>query len=159
MCRVVGFSFGQAPTGIGYYSICAILVGLVENCSQTKPTDISMEPERFGEICIGKNRCAGTQSFQVIEGLLATDVPLYGSLFLASILTQSYLVQGLGNLCEFWDKPTVISCESQKTSDLCDIYGGWPLFDSFYFALINGYSLGRNHMALARQSAITIAHI
>ena len=40
----------------------------------------------------------------------------------------------------------VISHESQKTSDLWDICGCWPLFDSFDFALISGSSLGRDHV-------------
>ena len=56
VCWVVGLSLVQAPTAIGYYSICAIPVGLVENSSQTRPTGISMELEMSGEICIGKNR-------------------------------------------------------------------------------------------------------
>ena len=89
VCRVVGLSLGQVPTGIGYYNICAILMGLVENSSPTRPTGINMELERLGEIHIGKNVCCGTQSFQVIKWLLAPAVPLGGSLFLASILTQS----------------------------------------------------------------------
>ena len=79
---VVGLSLAQAPTGLGYYSICAILMGLIENSYQTRPIDISVEPERLGKICIGKNRCSGTQSFQVIIGLLAFAAPLDGSLFL-----------------------------------------------------------------------------
>ena len=53
VCWVVGLSLAQAPTGIGYYSICAILTGLVENSSQTRPTGISVELEWSGEICIG----------------------------------------------------------------------------------------------------------
>ena len=69
--QIVGLSLAQVPTGIGYYSICAILVGLVENSSQTRMTGIHVELERSGEICVGKNRCHGLQSFQVIEGLLA----------------------------------------------------------------------------------------
>ena len=88
VCWVVGLSLGQAPTGIGYYSVCAILVGLVENSSQTRPTGISVELERLGEICIGKNRHSGTQSFQVIKGLLAPAIPLNGYLLLARIFPQ-----------------------------------------------------------------------
>ena len=58
---VMGFSLAQASTGIGYYSICAILVGLVEDCSQTRTTGISVKLEWFGEICMCKNRCHGTE--------------------------------------------------------------------------------------------------
>ena len=61
---VVGFSLVQAATGIGYYSICAILAGLVENSSQARPTGISVELERLGEICIGKNRYSGNSLFR-----------------------------------------------------------------------------------------------
>ena len=86
--QVEGLSLGQDPTGTGYYRICAIVMGLVENSSQTRPTGISIELERLGEICVGKNRCSGTQSFQVIKGLSAPAVPLDGSFFLASVLTQ-----------------------------------------------------------------------
>ena len=85
--RIVRLNLAQAPTGIGYYSICAILVGLVENNSQTSPTGISVELKRSGEICLGKNGCCSTQSFQVTKGLLTPAVPQDGSLFLASILT------------------------------------------------------------------------
>ena len=53
VCRVVGLSLAQAPTGIGYYSICAILTGLVENSSQTRPMGISVELEMSDEVCIG----------------------------------------------------------------------------------------------------------
>ena len=87
VCRVMGLSLAQAPTGIGYYSICAILMSLVENSSQPTPTGISVELEGSGEICIDKNRHHGTQSVQVIKGLLAFIVRLNGNLFLASILT------------------------------------------------------------------------
>ena len=58
---VMGFSLAQASTGIGYYSIYAILVGLVKDSSQTRPTGISVKLEWFGEICICKNRCHGTE--------------------------------------------------------------------------------------------------
>ena len=87
MGRVMGFGLCQAPTGIGYHCIHTILVGLVEEGPQARPTGIGMELERPGEICIGKNRCSGAQSFQVIKGLLALVVPPDGGLFLASILT------------------------------------------------------------------------
>ena len=64
VCEVVGFSPGQAPTGIGYYSVCAILMDLVQHSSHARPTGISVELERLGEICIGKNMHSGTQSFR-----------------------------------------------------------------------------------------------
>ena len=83
----MGFSLAQASTGIGYYSICAILMGLVEDSYQPRATGISVKLEWFGEICKCKNRCSGTESFHVIEGLLTLAVPLDGSLFLACIFT------------------------------------------------------------------------
>ena len=89
VCWLVGFSLGEAPTSIGYYHVCVIFMGLIENSSQMRPTSISVELERLGEICINKNRSSGTQSLQVIKGLLAPVIPLSGSLFLASIFTQS----------------------------------------------------------------------
>ena len=77
--RVMGFSLAQASTGIGYYSICVILMGLVEDSPQTRATGISLKLEWFGEIHICKNRCSGTESFQDIKGLLTLAVPLNGS--------------------------------------------------------------------------------
>ena len=121
-------------------------MGLVEDSSQARPKGISVELERLGEVHISKNRCNGTQSLQIIKGLMAPVIPLNGSLLLASIFTQNKLMQGLGYLHEFWDKSSVISHESQETSDLHGIFGDWPLLDSFYFALISGYSFGRDHM-------------
>ena len=87
VCWVMGFSLAQASTGIDYYSICVILTDLVEDSSQTRTTDISVKLEQFGEICICKNRCSGTEPLQFIEGLLTLAVPLDGSLFLACIFT------------------------------------------------------------------------
>ena len=78
---VMGFSLAQTSTGIGYYSICAI-TDLVEDCFQTRTTGISVKLEQFGEICICKKRCCGTESLQVIKGLLTPTVPLDSSLFL-----------------------------------------------------------------------------
>ena len=89
VCGVMGFSLGQAATSIGYCCICAIFVGLVEGSSQARPTSMSVELERLGEICINKNRYGGTQSLWVIKGLLVPVVPLNGGLFLATIFTQS----------------------------------------------------------------------
>ena len=87
VCRVMGFSLVQASTGIGYYSICAILMGLVEDSSQTRATGISVRLEWFSEIHICMNRSSGTESLQVIEDLLTLAVPLNGSLFPACIFT------------------------------------------------------------------------
>ena len=84
---VMGLSLAQASTGIGYYSICAILMGLVEDSSQTRATGISVKFEQFGEICVCKSRCSGTECLQVIEGLLTLAVTLDGSLFLACVFT------------------------------------------------------------------------
>ena len=89
VCGVKGFSLGEAPTSIGYYCVCAIFVGLVENSSKSRPTSISVKLEMLGEICLSKKRYSGTQSLQVIEGLLAPVLPLNGSLFLATVFTQS----------------------------------------------------------------------
>ena len=57
---VMGFSLCQALTSIGCDCICTILVGLVEDGPQTRPTGISMELKRLGEIPIGKDRHSGT---------------------------------------------------------------------------------------------------
>ena len=84
---VMGFSLCQAPTSVGYACIHTILIGLVEESPQARPTSISMELKRPGEICIGKDRCSGAQSFQVIKGLLEPFAPPDGSLFPASIPT------------------------------------------------------------------------
>ena len=87
VCWVVGFGLAQAPTGTGYYFFGAILSGLIEDSSHTSATSISMKLEWLGEVCICKNRCHGTESLQVIKGLLTPTVPLNGSLLLACIFT------------------------------------------------------------------------
>ena len=56
---VMGFCLCQAPINVGYDCIHTILVGLVEDCPQVRPTSIGMELKRLGEIHIGKDRCAG----------------------------------------------------------------------------------------------------
>ena len=58
---VMGFILGQAPPRVGYYCICAIFMGLVEDSSQARPTSIGVELKRLGEVCISKNRYGGTQ--------------------------------------------------------------------------------------------------
>ena len=87
VCWVMGFRLAQALTGVDYESICAILMGPVENCSQTRTAGISVKLEWFGEICICEDRCHGTESLQVIKGLLTPTVPLDGSFLLAWIFT------------------------------------------------------------------------
>ena len=89
LCQVVGCSLSHTPTSIDYSYVCAIFVGLVENSSQARPTSISVDLERLGEIHISKNRCSGTQSLQVIKSLLVPVIPLDGNLFLASIFTRN----------------------------------------------------------------------
>ena len=87
VCWVMGFSLVQASTGIGYNCFSAILSCLVEDSSQTSATGISMKLEWLRKIGICKNRCCGTECFQVIKGLLTPAVPPNGSLLLARILT------------------------------------------------------------------------
>ena len=87
VCWVMGFGLAQASTGIGYYCISAILLGLIEDSSQTSATNISMKLEWLGEVCHCKNRCHGTESLQVIEGLLTPTAPLNGSLLPACMFT------------------------------------------------------------------------
>ena len=101
----------------------------------------------MGEIHIGKDRCSGAQSPQVIKGLLAPVTPPDGSLFLASILNQGHLVQGLGYLHEFWDKPAIVTHESHETFNLSDVFQDWLLLNSLYLTFISGYSLGRDYMS------------
>ena len=55
-------------------------------------------------------------------------------------------MQGLSQLHELWNELSVISCKSQKTSDLSDVSQGRPFLNDFYFALIGGYSLDRDDM-------------
>ena len=87
VCWVMGFGLAQASTSVGYYCFSAILSGLIEDSSQTSATSISMKLEWLGEVCICKNRCHGTESLQVIKGLLTPTIPLNGSLLLTCIFT------------------------------------------------------------------------
>ena len=43
MDQVMGFGHWQVPTSIDYDCICTILVGLVEDGPQARPTGIGME--------------------------------------------------------------------------------------------------------------------
>ena len=85
---VMGFSLCQAPTRIGYDCIHSILMGLVEDIPQARPTSIGIELKMPGEICVGKDRHHGAQSFHVIKGQLAPVIPLDGDIFLANTLIQ-----------------------------------------------------------------------
>ena len=146
MCWVVGFSLAQGSTGIGYYCFGAILPSLIEDSPQTSATSVSMKLEWLSKISICKNGCHGMEFLQVIKGLLTPTVPLNGSLLLAHIFTRCYFVQRPCHLDEFGNEPVVVSHKPQKTSDLHNICGCGPVLDSLDFALISGYSLGRNNM-------------
>ena len=119
---------------------------LIEDSPQARPKSISVELKRMGKICVGKDRHGGAQSFQVIKGLLVPVAPPDSSLFLSRILTQGYLMQGLSYLCKFWDKPPIVTHESQETLDLSDVCWNWPLLKSIYLNFISGFSLGRDYM-------------
>ena len=56
-------------------------------------------------------------------------------------------MQGLGYLCELWDKLPIVTHKSHETSDLSDIGQDWPLLDNLYLTFISGYSLGRDYMS------------
>ena len=56
-------------------------------------------------------------------------------------------MQGLGYLCEFWDKLPIVSHESQEISNLHNICWDWPLLNCFYLPSVSGYSLGRDYMS------------
>ena len=71
VCSVVGFSLGQASTGICYDCFSAILLSLIEDSPQTSATCISVKLECLSKIGIHKDRCHGTESLQVIKGLLS----------------------------------------------------------------------------------------
>ena len=117
---VVGCGLGPAPTSLGYACIHTILMGLIEDSPQARPKSIGMELKRTGEICIGKDRGGGAQSFQVIRGLLTPVAPHDGSLSYQHSdprLTHA----GLGYLHEFQDKPAIVTHEFQETSHLSDI--------------------------------------
>ena len=78
---VMGFSLCQAPTSIDYDCIYTI-TGLVEDGPKSRPTSISMELKRPGEICVGKDRHSGAQSFQVVKCPLAPVFPPDDTFFL-----------------------------------------------------------------------------
>ena len=56
----MGLSLGQTLVGIGDDGISPIVMGLVEDSPQARPTNISLKPEGLGTVGIGKNRHCGT---------------------------------------------------------------------------------------------------
>ena len=90
--RVMGFSLCQAPTTVGYDCIHTILVGLVEHGSQAKPTSISVELKRLGEIHVSKDRHSGNSLFKSSKACwLPVIPPIRTSHFLiASTLNYAY---------------------------------------------------------------------
>ena len=98
MGRVVRFCLCQAPTGVGDDNIHTIIMNLVEDIPQARPTSIGMEFKRSGEVGIGKNRCCGAQVLWVIKGPLTPVIPCDGSILLVCILTRGQLVQGFNYL-------------------------------------------------------------
>ena len=65
---------------------------------------------------------------------------------LACNFNLGQLMQGSSYLHELRNEPSVIPCKSQKTSDLSNINWGRLFPNGFYFALISGYSLGKDDM-------------
>ena len=50
MARVVGFSLCEVPTGAGYDSISTIIMSLIEDSPQTRPTSIGMQFKRLTKL-------------------------------------------------------------------------------------------------------------
>ena len=84
---VMRFSLCQTPTSVGDDSIHTIIMSLIEDSPQVRPTSIGIEFKRSGEISISKNRCCGAQALQVIKGLLTSVIPHDSHFLLACILT------------------------------------------------------------------------
>ena len=71
---IMGLSLCQTATGIGDDSIGPIMMSLVEDSPQARPTCIAVQFKRLSKISIGKNGCCGAQTLQVVEGLPAPVV-------------------------------------------------------------------------------------
>ena len=66
--------------------------------------------------------------------------------FLPAFSPNVNFVQRTCHLHELGNESEVVSRESQETSNFGNIGGCGPVLDSLYFALISGYSFGRNDM-------------
>ena len=74
MARVVGFSHCQAPTGIDNDGISSVIMTMVEDWPQAKPTSVGVEFKRPLKISVGKNKCHGAQTHHIIEQLLTPAI-------------------------------------------------------------------------------------
>ena len=79
---VMDLSLGHIPAGIGDEGISPIIMGLVEDSPQARPTSVSMQLERLSKVGIGQNRQCGTQTLHFIKGLLASVIQVMAALFL-----------------------------------------------------------------------------
>ena len=145
VCRVVGLSLAQAPTGIGHKCLCHPHgSGRDQLPNQTHRHQCGAWTVRWNP-----HRQEWAWWYKVFSGHqrpVGTCCPTEWQPFSCQHFRLKLTCAGSCYLHKFRDKPMVISCESQKTLDLCDVCLDWPHFDSFYFALISGYSLGRNHV-------------
>ena len=92
---VVRFSLCQTPIGIGNDGISTIIMSLVEDSPQARPTSVSMEFKRSGEIGRGKNRCCGAQMLQIIRELLTPVIPHDSHFLLVHVLIPMSVCAGV----------------------------------------------------------------
>ena len=115
----MGLSLCLTPTGVGG-GISPIIMRLVEDMLQVRPTSIGVQFKRLSKIGIGKNGCCGAQALQAIKEPLAPVIPGGGHPFLTIVLAGCQFMQGSGYLDELRDEPVIVSHEPKKALDLSD---------------------------------------
>ena len=133
-------------TGIGNDGIGSVVMSLVEDYPQARPTSVGVDFKRLHKIGIGRNRCCGAQALQVIKQLLAPIIPGDCHLLLACVPAGCQFMQGSGYLCELGDESAIVSHEPKELLDLGDIGRGRAFSNSIYFAFVSCYSLGRDNV-------------
>ena len=141
---VMGLSLGQGPANIGDDGISPIIMCLVEDSPQARPTCIGMQLEGSGKVGIDQNRHCVTLALQFIKGLLASGIPSDGCPLCTCIFTRHQVMQRLGYLHEFWDELVIVPSECQEAPDLSDSGRDGPHFDNTYFFFVSFYTLGRD---------------
>ena len=100
---IIPFTFSQTPRGICYDSLFPLL-DLIQNCTKSISTSVSVENERGLKVCIGKDWGLCAEPLQSLKGLLLFRAPMHPKLFPLTGCPPKFcnnLLRGLATLEKF----------------------------------------------------------
>ena len=114
-----------------------LFLDLIQNCTKSISTSISVENKRCFKVCISKDWGFCAEPLQSFKGLLLFRSPMYLELFLLDCVSPpkfcNSLLRGLATLEIVWNKPSIVANKTQEGPNLCHSSGLRPFYDRFDF--------------------------